>query len=76
MQINQNERLLRMIIKELTKEEAIQMLKEHGLSERSLPYRGYAVTLKQDHRKRTFIGHSPDSRYLLQSKTGEPQLQS
>jgi hypothetical protein len=54
-----------MIIRELTEKEARQMLTEHGLRD-TLPYRGYATTLSDDGKRRIFIGHSPERKYLLQ----------
>jgi len=62
-----------MIIRELSKKEARAELRAHGLSERGLPYRGYAVTLSDDGKRRRFIGHAPDGRYLLQENNSEIQ---
>lgn len=65
-----------MIIKELTKEQVKAALQAAGLAhhDSALPYRGYAVTLGNDGKRRRFIGHHPDGRYLLQDVPTDPGL--
>lgn len=64
-----------MIIRELTKEQAVAELKAAGLAHHitSLPYRGYAVTLSDDGKRRRFIGHHPGGKYLLQELPSEKE---
>lgn len=64
-----------MILQELTRQEAQAQLKAAGLAHdvTALPYRGYAVTLSDNGKRRRFIGHSPDGRYLLQEQPTNPQ---
>lgn len=59
-----------MIIRELTIEQVRGELRKFGISESSVPYRGYATTLFDDGEKRRFIGHSPEGKYFLQEVTG------
>lgn len=56
------------LIRELSRAEAIKLLKAYGMNELALPYRGYAVTLDSNGVTRTFIGHSPDRKWLLQEQ--------